>query len=731
MKQKELTERSFIRRSRWVGLMLVVVAAITLEATSIIQNYFSMRIIQKEASLRAESEMESTQLEILDVIDQAESAVRNSIWIARWCLNVQDSLVSVTKRVVGDNPVVMGSTIALVPGRYAKNPLFAPYSYQTTDDGTVYSMSLATEEYDYPSQEWFTRPIERGEGYWSEPYLDEGGGEILMTTYSMPIRDDSGQISAVLTADVSLDWLTELVGDIKVYPKAFSLLVSREGKFMVSPDPALIMHSTVQQAVAGLEDTPAAQRIASAMLGGETGYDQILYNGRIQHVFYAPVERTGWSMAIVIPDSDIYGSIRRVGALVRLLQVLGIVMLALILLSYAKGQKKNQALTEKKNKMDSELHIARGIQMSMLPKVFPPFPERNDLDLFASIVPAKEVGGDLYDYFIRDNKLFFCIGDVSGKGVPASLVMAVTRSNFRTMAAHEDSPRHIVQRMNDAMADNNDSNMFVTLFCGTLNLADGHLAYCNAGHNTPEIVSSEVRPLDVLANLPVGVMSGMEFQDQEARLNPGDTLFLYTDGLTEAENAAQELFSDLRMEETLQPGRTAVEQLRSMHRAVHTFVGGAEQSDDLTMLCIRYLGGDKAEEKERRIVLRNDIKEISRLAEFVHGIAREEQLSEPVAVSLNLALEEAVTNVIMYAYPEGTEGQVDLKAVRRQDTLEFTLTDSGKPFDPTAAPEADTTLGVKERPIGGLGIFLVRKIMDSVTYRRTDGKNILSMTKHI
>ena len=626
----------------------------------------------------------------------------------------------------------MGSTIALVPGRFRRYPLCAPYSYQEPGRDSVLTKSLATPEYDYPSQEWFTKPIELEDGYWSEPYVDEGGGDVLMTTFSMPIRDEHGVISAVLTADISLDWLTDLVGNIKVYPKAFSILASRSGKLMVCPAESLIMHRTVQEAADDLEDTAAAHRISRAMLGGETGSEDIVYQGKVQHVFYSQVERTGWSMSIVIPDSDINGHLRRVGGVVSLLQLLGLLMLALILLSYARNQRKNQELTEKKNKIESELHIARGIQMAMLPKIFPPFPERKDLDLFASIVPAKEVGGDLYDFFIRDEKLFFCIADVSGKGVPASLVMAVTRSLFRTIATHQDSPKQIIQMMNDAIADNNESNMFVTLFCGTLDLKDGHLVFCNAGHNAPEIISDGVRPLDVLPNLPVGVMGGMDFKEQETVLHEGDTIFLYTDGLSEAENQAQELFGEQRLEATLQPGLAAVDQLRTMHRAVHTFVGEAEQSDDLTMLCIRFLGGNaETAEKERSIVLRNDIGQISRLADFVGSLAREEQLSEPLTVSLNLALEEAVTNVIMYAYPQGQEGRVGLQAVRRPDALEFTLTDSGKPFDPTAAPEADTSLGVQERPIGGLGIFLVRKIMDTVAYRRTNGKNILTMIKHI
>ena len=193
-----------------MGLLLVIVAAVTLEATALVQYYFSQKGIREEASSRAESQMEATRNRIMDVVNQTEAAVRNSIWITQWALAVPDSLQRVAQRIVEDNPVVVGSTVALVPGYSRKYKLFAPYVFQG-EEGLVFR-SLATESYDYPDQEWFTKPVEQEDGYWSEPYIDVGGGDVLMTTYSVPVRDYAGRIAAVLTADISLDWLTELVG---------------------------------------------------------------------------------------------------------------------------------------------------------------------------------------------------------------------------------------------------------------------------------------------------------------------------------------------------------------------------------------------------------------------------------------------------------------------------------------------------------------------------------------
>ena len=711
-------------------LIFIIAAAAILEATSLIQTHFANKGMEEEASLRAQTLMEATRLKIMDVIDQAETTVQSMEWAARWGLNHLDTLPALTRLIVQDSPVIIGSTIALVPGYDRRHPLWAPYACESGDSLRV--TSLATPEYDYPSQEWFTKPVELGEGYWSEPYLDEGGGNVLMTTYSIPVSDTKGKTAAVLTADISLDWLTSQVGNIEVYPSAFSILVSREGRFMVCPSETMVMQNTLQEAAVRMTDTAAFNAFARDMLAGRSGSRIIPYGKIKEYVYYAPIERTGWSMSVVIPDTEIFEEVKRNARMIGLFQILGLLMLVLILRSLTRSQMKNLKLTEANNRMESELHIARGIQMSMLPKIFPPFPERHDLDMYAAIVPAKEVGGDLYDFFIREEKLYFCIGDVSGKGVPASLVMAVTRSLFRTVSAHEKSPQRIVTALNDSMSDMNESSMFVTLFCGVLDLTTGHLRYCNAGHNAPVwLEAGRTRPVPIVPNMALGILPEMAFQEQEIDLTYEDALFLYTDGLTEAENGAHELFGESRMMQVLSRERDSRDQLLRIQEAVNAFVGDAPQSDDLTMLCIRYLNNVPPEASERHLIIHNDIQQIPQLAEFVNTIADEKKIGQSLAMELNLALEEAVTNVIMYAYPTGSDGLVDIEAILMQDSLDFIITDSGIPFDPTAAPPADISLGIEERPVGGLGIYLVRCLMDSVRYQRAGGKNILTLSKKI
>lgn len=669
------------------AILLVIIAALALEITGLVQFFFSQKIVSEQANMRVANQLEIIKVEILDVIDQAETAVRNNAWIAQWSLNHLDSLERVCSRLVIDNPVTVGSTVALVPGYKKDRPLFSPYAYKNKNDSLLV-LSLATSEYNYPAQEWFTKPLELERDYWSEPYIDVGGGEMLMTTYSIPIRDEEGIVAAVLTADISLEWLTSLIGSINMYPNAKFVLLSRNGHQLVS-----------------------------------TAENKSLETEKCIS-FEASVERNGWSMSLIVPEDDIYADLHHAGTIVMFLQLLGLALIILIMRSFIRGLLRFRELDQQRQRIEGELRIATGIQMSMVPRIFPAFPERHDLDMAATILPAKEVGGDLYDFFIRDEKLFFCVGDVSGKGVPAALVMAVTRTTFRNMSAQEDSPGRIVKTMNDGLCVMNNNDMFVTFFCGVLDLKNGILRYCNAGHNPPRILTDAIRPLPVEPNIPLGIIVGMEFQEQETPFRFDDALFLYTDGLTEAENASQQQFGEERMDAALHGKKSANSHLENMKEKVSAFVGDAPQSDDLTMFFIHYTPSDLS------LTLRNNIDQIALLPPFVEETVKMSKLDPDLTDSLNLALEEVVANVIFYAYPHGETGEILIQAAQGQNALTFTITDKGKAFDPTAQKEANITTSLENRPVGGLGIHLVRKIMDHVRYERRNGKNVLILTKN-
>lgn len=687
---------SLHRHSVWTGLLLVLVAAATLEATGLVQYFSSKKGLEEETYQRAQSRLALAEQEIQHVITSVEVATENLAMVASLILDTPDDMCIPLVDMLDANSNLLSTALAFKENYYPSKGLWYEPVAAAKPDGTFEVMVLGSESHDYFQSEWYQVPMALESGAWSDPYYESDIVNDTIVTYSTPILDREGEIVGVATADISLDWARNMIDNIKPYPGSFSIITSGNGTVIASP--------------ADTSDVKDPLR------------------------FTTPAGNTGWNVSIIIPKDSVYGDIKRINRLVLLLQLLGLMMISLILYSVARSQMKYTKLNEKKERMDNELQIAHGIQMAMLPNTFPPFPERKDIDIHASLTPAKEVGGDLYDFYIRADKLYFCVGDVSGKGVPAALVMAVTRSLFRAVAAHERSPLRIITTMNDSMAtETNVSNMFVTFFCGVLDLNTGHMRYCNAGHNGPLVIDAEgIHPLPVEPNLPLGIEPNAHFVEQETDFNDGDSIFIYTDGVTEAETALHQMFGEERMKEVLAKGPTnAKEALENLNTAIYKFVGGAEQSDDKTTMLIRYMNSKTPESTERHLLLHNDIRQIPQLAGFIEAISKEIHLDQSLAMSLNLALEEAVTNVIMYAYPKDSDGLVDIEAIIRKDSIDFTIIDSGKEFDPTGVPDADVNASVEDRPIGGLGIFLVRNIMDSVSYRRYKGKNILSMTKRL
>ncbi len=394
--------------------------------------------------------------------------------------------------------------------------------------------------------------------------------------------------------------------------------------------------------------------------------------------------------------------------------------------------------TAGKERLQSELIIAHDIQMGMIPTIFP---ERDDLELFASMTPAKAVGGDLYDFIIDNDELFFIIGDVAGKGVPASLYMAVTRTLFRNLAGNYQSAANIVREMNHAIVSSNDSNVFVTLFVGMLDLRTHLLTFCNAAHNAPVLLTTDgkCRLLEVDSNLPVGVMDHYKYEEQQIDFPEGTALLLYTDGLTEAmyfsQDGTRKLFGEDRVLHDLEKNSSAsaIEIIDYLKQHVSVFADGTEQGDDLTLLFLRH---DASKRKKatapRRIIMKNEMAEVGRMRGFFMSLCREYGIVGDLYKSLNLAVEEWIANVVNYAYPKGTRGHVELTAEFHEDLLTLVIKDHGVPFDPTeyAAPDIDVEL--EERKIGGLGIFLMKSIMDTMNYHRTaDGYNVLTLTKRI
>ncbi|MBR1468510.1 MAG: SpoIIE family protein phosphatase [Prevotella sp.] len=717
-------------------LAIIIIAGILIELTSAVQYWYAQKGIREAVQNRAESELRVKGLEIQKIMTAMETAAHNMSWLMEQQLNSPDSIKGLLRHIVENNPTIVGCGIGFEPNFYPQfGHWYEPYASRL-ENGNIEVRQIGSEHHKYHEAEWYAKTIATDKDYWSEPYFDDAGALETLCSYAVPIRDSKRRIAGVLCVDVSLEWLSSIINANPIYPSSYNLLISRSGQLMACPVESLVMKASIQEATSRVEDT-TVNRVNRDIMSGIRGKATIINEkGEKDYVFYAPVEgETGWSMAVVCSDREIFYGLRQVGFNLFLLMLAGLGLLAYIMFRTIRGFKTLQAVNAEKERIGSELHIASAIQMGMLPKIFPPYPERDDVDIYASLVPAKEVGGDLYDFYIRDEKLFFCIGDVSGKGVPASLVMAVTRSLFRTVSAHEASPSRILTIMNESMSDMNESNMFVTLFVGVLDLPTGRLHYSNAGHEAPLLIGQGIGLLPIESNVPVGIMPGWKFTDQEALIKPQTCIFTYTDGLTEAENLEHQQFGKQRMSDVAQELLAENQHkpsslLDSMTKAVHEFVGEAEPSDDLTMLAIQYTKQILDTRFRRELTLSNDVQQVPRLAEFVDEVCELAEFDMSTTMQMNLAIEEAVVNVMNYAYPAGTKGDVHIEAQANDVRLKFVISDSGTPFDPTAKEQVDTTLSAEERPIGGLGIHLVRQLMDSINYERIDGKNILTLRKN-
>ena len=569
-----------------------------------------------------------------------------------WKRDIYESL----ERELRLNPDLVGCAVAFVPDYFPEQGhWFEPYVVRLPD-GSFEHRQIGSASHDYFQSPWYTKAITQEQGYWSEPYYDEVGAVMMLCTYSLPLHDPEGNVVGVFGADVGLGWLSDQMRDIDlnanerlvVKPEpgdaAYSFILSREGVYVSHPDPARILARNYFDdfdPVLSKGDTTYLE-IGRDMLAGEKGSALTTVDGVRSYLYYDPLEWIGWSMGIVVPRRTLIKPGVALGLVILLLMLLG--MLGVFLVSYLTIRQSTQPIRElarsaqevskgkfdtplpdiphddeirllrdsfadmeknlskyvreltkataQKASLESELAIAREIQMAMLPQAFAPGPGCERVEIKTRLTPAKAVGGDLYDFHVRDGRLFFCIGDVSGKGIPAALIMSMTSSLFHSLSATEDTPEKIVAGIDASTRGRNESLMFVTVFVGILDLSTGVLSYCNAGHNAPVLVGKEVRALDVEPNIPIGVEENWPYKAQQATLAPGTTLLLYTDGLTEAENENHMLYGEERMLDALGKLKSNAPEavIDALSESVRQFVGKAEQSDDLTLLALRWKG---------------------------------------------------------------------------------------------------------------------------------------------
>jgi sigma-B regulation protein RsbU (phosphoserine phosphatase) len=780
----------YIRRklSVRVSLWVVMFAAVIFIAALSFLFYQSREAVRQESISRATQILDKTSLRVEGILNRVEVASDMTKWLVQRHPDHADSMFVYSRGMLINNPDFYNCSIAFEPYYFKdKGRYFSAYTKHIGD--SLRTIQGGSDNYQYFFMDWYLMPTLLDRPCWTEPYMDldvTTNTSEMLSSYCQAIKDGQGRVIGIINIGLSLSWLSQTISAVKPYPNSYSIMISRGGTYFVHPDSTKITRQTIFTQTIEQPDT-ALSALGHAMQRGEEGMKQMNINGQDSYVFYKPLGQTGCSMAIVCPESDIFGGFERLRRTVMAIVIVGLLLMLYLFtrlitrelnplrrlakeaetiasgkldaelpdfqrideigqLSHSFGNMQQSLVkyieelketTAQKASIESDLRIASEIQMGMLPSMPPKLGEySNDVQLYASLTPAKEVGGDLFDFYIRDEKLFFCIGDVSGKGVPASLFMSVTRSTFRTVSAHESMPDRIVTTMNKTIADMNKRNMFVTLFVGVLDIPTGRLHYCNAGHDAPLLVGVGVGELPCDSNIPVGFMPKWKYTLQEAQIFSGTTILLFTDGLTEAMDADDAQFSmqrvnDVAAQALSQQHQDPCQLIEQMTDAVHQFVGDAEQSDDLTMMAIQYVKQQSDVLMHMNIVLANDIKEVPRLTAFVEEACEAVGLQPDETALVKVAIEEAVVNVMNYAYPPGTRGNVAIEAASNDVRLKFTVIDSGKPFDPTVQRGVDTTLPAKERHIGGLGIHIMRQNMDSINYERVDNHNVLTLRKKL
>ena len=593
-------------------------------------------LLSEEATKSARNLLNATISDIEKQLQVVENSTSNAVWVIEEHLDDTNYLYHITERLVEENPLIIGSTIAFKSGFYEGKHYFAPYSYEDPEEHIVKSKQLGTADHDYFLMEFYQLPILLGEPCWTEPYFDEGGAERYMTTYSYPIRDSKGEIFAVITADIALEWISEILSTIHPYKNSYMLLVSRAGNFIGYYNRKEVTGETLFSLTSTYFQDKRATQFAQDMISGSEGVGRFMVDGNLHFATFGRLDN-GWSATIICQYREVLRRSSQMHTIIIIVALIGIILLFLICYfivkqltkpilefsqaaeSIAKGNFDNklpeiksddeikqlrdsldhmqtslaklEETTQANARMASELNIASKIQQSLLSTNFP---HTDQIDVNAVLIPAKEVGGDLYDFLLRENRLYFSIGDVSGKGVPAAIFMAIIKSALYFFSGLNLQLFETITRLNKAISKDNKSDMFVTLFVGYIDLDTGKMTYCNAGHNHLVLVDSDGKAsfLNEKSNIAIGVWHDFEFESESIQLQPGSKLVLYTDGITEAERSDKEQYGEERLlqwaEQKASKAIDAKDATQSLLNSVKDFTGDNEQNDDITIMTINY-----------------------------------------------------------------------------------------------------------------------------------------------
>lgn len=767
--------------------MLLTLCAAVIIGTGMLMDYRLNRDgILDRVQRESQDTINAVVIDMENWLDGVESSTLLMARILQQREYSHEGLQQILRDAVEVNDDIYGAAIALAPGQAGQVRGFAPYFFRR--NGELAYANLADPDYNYRAQAWYTDAVAAQAPLWVEPYYDEGGGKILMTTFAVPVyrKTDTGErfLYAVVTADVSLAELHDYLQRLRLGDSGFGTLLSRNGTILSGRNPANIMRHYSDTIVEEV-DHKTWQEMFDAALQGQVVIRHLTcadVPGRCV-IRLGTLESTGWPVGVVYSEEEITKPLREfelktalIGLLTMLLMAVAVAIVtrrltrplkdltrasdriaqgdldaplpavrgndevARLIQSFT-AMKKDlksyiadlETATARRSRLEGELGAAREIQMAMLPHGGEAHEVTADFGLWARVLPARSVGGDLYSYFCRDRLLFIAVGDVSDKGVPASLFMARAMSLIQQLAATADDPATATALLNEALTSGNDNCMFVTLFLGILDLDSLELRFASAGHTAPSLVrDGGVSSLLQDTGPALGLSAELEFPTNTVALQPADRLAIFTDGIDEAFNEQDEMFGIARFNAALlaadisSTGTAGSELFDSLA----AFTGNTPQSDDITLLLLDIAGkGQPAVEASSEFAIG------PKLTGRVEAWLREalEHLAPPQEAlgELLVAIEEIVSNVYKYAQlPAGSVLRVTAQAGPQQ--IEVEVADGGTAFNPLEqAQRAELGASIDDATVGGLGVHLITTMTEQQSYRRADGCNILRVTKFL
>lgn len=665
-----------------------------------------------------------SQLRIVEEISYAISWAedRHGAYFRQTDYATEEQMFTFLENVLKVHPSIYSIGIGLYPGQNIYPQYQYGYAIGVIKDNSTLERLLIGDFEDYTEKEWFKYAYESNDVYWGNPFCTTANQ--IVACFSLPLRDQDGNPVGVLVLNYDLKTLYDHCQDITSLDDDVVTILDHNLQFVSHPDSSMLFTDAFEN------DSEHWQAMLKQQQDGvDSGMVTGMEGGKEYALYFSRVERTGWIICVECPLEEIFSNVKELRSKVTAIAILSVLIVALcFILLYRRFR---HAMLEKSS-IEADMRVAEDLQMGLLPKKQPAFPDRNDMDIYGFLQPAKMVGGDMYDYLLRDDKLFFCIGDVSGKGVPAAMFMSVVVSHFHNMCKKADSTLELVSSLNELLASENSENMFCTLFLGILNLRNGRLDYCNAGHEEPVLIRKtadgyEAELLPGENNLVVGALDDFVFTENYTTMRPGDSLFLFTDGVTEAENKDRDLFG---VEATVDSigkifnisgNESAEKKVTRMLEEIHRHTGGTTQSDDITMLLVEYKG--------ETITLENRIEQLPLLSDFVKSMCGKYGIAQEIIDDLEVAMDEIGANIVMYAFPNDETHTYNVSFHHEAGELVFTFEDDGVPFDPTQPTESHLDLPPEDRPLGGLGIMMVKEMMDKVEYERRGNFNVVCIVK--